>query len=251
MNSLNNLPNHVAIIMDGNGRWAQKRKLFRVAGHAKGVKRAKEIVEHAANLNIKHITLFVFGKENWLRPKTEVSFLMKLLLEQMTNEFHKFHKKNVKISFIGDRTRIDDKIVTKMIEIEELTKNNNKINLYIAIDYSGSYDILQAVNKIVQLKIAQNDSTLCDLNFFNKFLLTYPNPDPDLLIRTGGERRISNFELIQISYTELYFTDTLWPDFDKKLFEEALLWFSKRERRFGKTSEQIKNISFEGAETLC
>lgn len=237
--------------MDGNGRWAQKRKLFRVTGHAKGVKRAKEIVEYAAYLNIKHITLFAFGKENWLRPKTEVSFLMKLLLEQMTNEFHKFHKKNVRIRFIGDRTKIDMKIVNKMLEIENLTKDNDKINLYIAIDYSGSYDIIQAVNKIIQLKLTQNDSSECDLDYFNQFLLTYPNPDPDLLIRTGGEYRISNFELMQMSYTELYFTETLWPDFDKKSFEEALIWFSKRERRFGKTSEQIKNLIFESAETLC
>jgi len=231
-----NIPKHIAIIMDGNGRWAKKRLLPRIAGHAKGVKRVKELVEHCSNLGVKYLTLFAFGRENWQRPQEEVSFLMSLLVEQLDKEFYKLHEKNVKIRFIGDKTRLQTLILEKINKVEDLTKNNTKINLNIALDYSGTYDILQAVNKIIDGKI----TTQVTEEDFAKHLLTYPDPSPDLLIRTSGEMRLSNFMLWQLAYTECYFTSKLWPDFNAKALDEAIKWFCTRERRYGQISEQLK-----------
>lgn len=230
-----NIPKHIAIIMDGNGRWAKKRFLPRVAGHARGVKRVKEIVEHCSALEIKYLTLFAFGRENWKRPHEEVSFLMGLLLEQLNKEFLRLHEKGVRIRFIGDRSRLEQLICDKVIAIETLTNNNKKINLNIALDYSGSYDIVQAVNTI----LSEGKYTEITEEILEKKLLTYPDPAPDLLIRTSGEMRLSNFMLWQIAYTEMYFTSKLWPDFNKKALDEAIEWFKTRERRYGMISEQL------------
>ena len=228
------IPQHVAIIMDGNGRWAKKRLLPRVSGHVRGVKRVKEIVRHSADIGIKYLTLFAFGRENWKRPEDEVSFLMKLLYEQLDKEFYQLHEDNVKIRFIGDKTRLNLQICQKIAELEALTGNNTRLNLNIALDYSGSYDIFQAVNRVISDKITQIDE-----NDLNKYLLTYPDPHPELLIRTSGESRISNFMLLQLAYSELYFTDVLWPDFKAKELDKAISWFNNRERRFGMISEQL------------
>lgn len=230
-----NIPTHVAIIMDGNGRWAKKRLLPRVAGHAKGVKRVKEMVEHCSTLGIKYLTLFAFGRENWQRPKDEVSFLMNLLSEQITKEFYKLHEQNVKIRFVGDKTRLSVAIAEQIKDIENLTCNNQKLHLNIALDYSGTFDIVQAVNKIIESKPTEEITE----EIFSKYLLTYPDPNPDLLIRTSGESRLSNFTLWQLAYSECYFTTKLWPDFDKKALDNAIEWFNSRERRFGKISEQL------------
>ena len=230
-----NIPQHIAIIMDGNGRWAKKRFLPRVAGHAKGVKRAHEIVEHCSSIGVNVVTLFAFGRENWQRPQEEVSFLMHLLGEQIDKEFFKLHEKNVKIRFIGDRTRLNTHLIEKIEKIELATKNNTQLKLNIALDYSGSYDILQAVNQIRKNNIKGEITE----DIFNQFLLSYPDPHPELLIRTSGEMRISNFMLWQCAYSEMYFTNTLWPDFNAKELDKAIIWFNNRERRFGKISEQI------------
>ena len=234
--SILKIPEHIAIIMDGNGRWAKKRFLPRVAGHAKGVKRAHEIVEHCSSLGVKIITLFAFGRENWQRPQEEVSFLMHLLSEQIDKEFFKFHDKNVKITFIGDRSRLNTHLIDKINKIEHATINNTQLKLNIALDYSGKYDIIQAINKMREAKI-EGDITE---EIFNKFLLSRPDPDPELLIRTSGEMRLSNFMLWQCAYSEMYFVDTLWPDFKTSELDKAIQWFNNRERRFGKTSEQLE-----------
>ena len=229
------IPKHIAIIMDGNGRWAKKRLLPRVAGHVRGVRRVQEIVEHCATIGIQYLTLFAFGRENWRRPVEEVSFLMKLLYEQLEKEFSRLHEKNIHVRFIGDRSRLDKVIVDKINSIEVLTKNNTKMHLNIALDYSGTYDIIQSVNQILKsgahIQITEED--------FNKYLLTYPDPHPDLLIRTSGESRLSNFMLWQSAYAECYFTDKLWPDFDANQLDIAVNWFESRERRFGMISEQL------------
>ena len=230
------IPKHVAIIMDGNGRWAKKRLLPRATGHAKGVVRVKQIVEHCAFIGIRYLTLFAFGRDNWERPQEEVSFLMNLLSEQLSKEFYKLHEKNVKIRFIGDKLRLPKALSNKIKDIELLTVNNTKLNLNIAVDYSGTYDIVQAVNRIILDKPHQEVTE----ETFNQYILSYPDPSPDLLIRTSGEYRLSNFILWQLAYTECYFTNQLWPDFDKKSLENAVEWFNSRERRFGKTSEQLK-----------
>jgi undecaprenyl diphosphate synthase len=229
------VPRHIAIIMDGNGRWAKKRFLPRVAGHVRGVKRVKEIVKHSAKIGVKYLTLFVFSKENWQRPQEEVSFLMKLLYQKLDEEFYQLHEDGVKIRFIGDRSRLNAEICQKVSQLEELTCGNQQLNLDIALDYSGSYDIVNAVNTLlkqgVELPITEE--------IFNQQLLTHPTPAPDLLIRTGGEYRISNFLLWQIAYTELYFSDIFWPDFKPLELDRAIKWYNTRERRFGQISEQL------------
>jgi undecaprenyl diphosphate synthase len=222
--------------MDGNGRWAKKRLLPRVAGHARGVKRVKEIIEHCSHIGVKYLTLFAFGRENWKRPQTEVSFLMNLLLEQLDKEFLHLHEEDVKIRFIGDRSRLDKIICEKIEVIEKLTNANKKLNLNVAVDYSGSYDIIQAINTV----LAEGKHKNITREVLEKYLLTYPNPAPDLFIRTSGEIRISNFMLWQIAYTELYFTSKLWPDFNKQALDDAIKWFQTRERRYGKISEQLE-----------
>jgi undecaprenyl diphosphate synthase len=230
-----NIPKHIAIIMDGNGRWAKKRLLPRVAGHVRGVKRVKEIVEYCAKIGVTYLTLFAFGRENWRRPADEVTFLMKLLYEQLDKEFIKLHEQGVKIRFIGDKSRLRPEIRDKIIKLETITINNTRLNLNIALDYSGTYDITQAVNKILAQKI-----TSITEEDFSKYLLTYPDVEPELLIRTGGESRLSNFMLWQVAYSECYFTNTFWPDFKIKDLDLAIKWFNTKERRFGMISEQLE-----------
>ncbi len=227
---------HIAIIMDGNGRWAKKRLLPRVAGHVRGVKRVKDAVEYCINNGIEYLTLFAFGRENWARPEEEVSFLMKLLSEQIRKEFYKLNEKGVRIRFIGDKSRLNKVILDQINDIQNVTSNNTNLKLNIALDYSGTYDIIQAVNNIIKDK----RQTITEQEF-EKYLLTFPDPHPDLLIRTSGESRLSNFMLWQSSYSECYFTPKLWPDFTKREMELAVNWFKTRERRFGRTSEQLKD----------
>lgn len=222
------LPEHVAIIMDGNGRWAKKRGLPRVFGHREGVKAVRRSVEFAYKKGIKTLSLFSFSTENWKRPREEVMFLMNLFKETIDNEFDELIDKGIRIRFLSKREGIPDFVLERMERAESISKNNEKMNLLIALNYGGRYDIVQAVNRIIKDKIK-----VIDEESFKNYLLTHPFPDPDLLIRTSGEKRISNFFLYQIAYTELYFTETLWPDFDEEEFEKALKEYERRKRKFG------------------
>ena len=222
------LPEHVAIIMDGNGRWATKRGLPRVFGHREGVKAVKRTVKFSHEIGIKTLSLFSFSTENWKRPRDEVMFLMNLFKETIDREFDELIEKGVRIKFLSKREGIPDFVLERMDRAEELSKDNDKMNLLIALNYGGRYDIVQAVNRIIEEKKEKIDE-----ESFKKYLLTFPFQDPDLLIRTSGEKRISNFFLYQLAYTELYFTETLWPDFDESEFEKALKEYERRKRKFG------------------
>lgn len=229
------LPKHVAIIMDGNGRWAQKRFLPRTAGHREGVERVKEIVETCGNLGIKYLTLYAFSTENWSRPKDEVDTLMKLLVEYLRKELDTLHKNNVRIRVLGNIDELPELPKKEIIKAIEKTKNNEKLVLNIALNYGARDEIIQAIKKII-IDINQKKMNIEELNKenFKKYLFTKEQPDPDLLIRTSGEQRLSNFLLYQIAYTEFYFTNILWPDFKEEHFYRAILEYQKRERRFGK-----------------
>ncbi|MGC8943731.1 MAG: polyprenyl diphosphate synthase [Caldisericia bacterium] len=222
------IPESVAIIMDGNGRWASQRNLPRIQGHREGVKAVRRAVEFAYKNGIKTLSLFAFSTENWKRPSDEVMFLMNLFKETIDKEFDEIIEKGIKIKFLSRKDELPDFIIDRIKKTEEKSKLNEKMNLLIALNYGGKYDIVQAVNKIIE-----NGINKIDEDEFNKFLLNYPYKDPDLLIRTSGEMRISNFFLYQISYTELYFTEKLWPDFDENDFEKALIEYSRRKRKFG------------------
>ena len=222
------IPQHVAIIMDGNGRWAQKRSLPRVFGHREGVKAVRRSVEFAYKKGIKTLSLFSFSTENWKRPREEVMFLMNLFKETIDREFDELIERGIRIKFLSKREGIPDFVLERMERAENLSKENEKMNLLIALNYGGRYDIVQAVNRIIKEKKEKIDE-----EEFGKYLLTFPFQDPDLLIRTSGEKRISNFFLYQLAYTELYFTETLWPDFDESEFEKALKEYERRKRKFG------------------
>jgi len=222
------IPESVAIIMDGNGRWASLRNLPRIQGHREGVKAVRKAVEFSYNNGIKILSLFAFSTENWRRPNDEVMFLMNLFKETIDREFDELIEKGIKIKFLSRRDELPDFVIQRIDRSEEKSKNNEKMNLLIALNYGGRYDIVQAVNKIVEKGVEKIDE-----EEFSEYLLTYPFKDPDLLIRTSGEMRISNFFLYQISYTELYFTEKLWPDFDENDFEEAIKVYSRRKRKFG------------------
>jgi undecaprenyl diphosphate synthase len=234
------LPKHVAIIMDGNGRWAKKRGKARIFGHKKGVETVHEIVEAAGEIGVEYLTLYAFSTENWNRPKDEVDSLMMLLVSTIKSEFNTLIKNNVRLLTIGNLDDVPKKVNKKIIETVEKTKNNTGLTLIIALSYSSRWEIVNAV-KNIGYQIQQNNIKIEDINneLFNKFLTTSQIPDPELLIRTSGEYRISNFLLWQIAYSELYFTKKLWPEFEKEDFYEAINSFQNRERRFGKTSEQI------------
>ncbi len=236
----NVLPNHVAIIMDGNGRWAERRNLPRMAGHEEGVKAVEKIIKAAIEKKIKVLTLFAFGIENWGRPEQEVNFLMRLFVKNLYNQSQEFVKNNIQLRVIGDRTRIDRKLQDKIDEVQEITANNTGLTLVIAFNYSGRWDILQATRKICQ-KVHQGELKAEQVSYqhIQDVLCLSDLPEPDLFIRTSGELRISNFMLWQFAYTELYFTEILWPDFDIAALEEALLKFSLRQRRYGLTGRQI------------
>lgn len=215
-------PRHVAIIMDGNGRWAKARNLPRTAGHKAGAEAIRKVIGEAAKQNIKYLTIFAFSQENWNRPKEEVGFLMDLLLMQIKSQIKDLHKNNIRLKVIGDRSRLSPEITEEIGKAEKLTENNDGLFLLVGMSYGARQEILSAVEK-----------SKGDPEVFEKSLYTAGIPDPDLLIRTSGEHRISNFLLWQLAYTELYFSDKLWPDFTPEDFNEALKDFAARERRFG------------------
>jgi undecaprenyl diphosphate synthase len=232
------VPRHIAIIMDGNGRWAKKRLLPRVAGHKRGVEIVRSAVKTCTELGVEYLTLFAFSSENWRRPAEEVSFLMQLFVLALEQEVIKLHKNNIRLKVIGDRSRFDAKLIQLIEQAETLTAGNTGLTLTIAANYGGRWDLLQATHRMLadHPELAQTFSD-ADLE---PYLSTSYAPEPDLFIRTGGEQRISNFLLWQLAYTELYFTDTLWPDFNTAALKRAIHSFQQRERRFGRTSEQLK-----------
>ena len=235
------LPQHVAFIMDGNGRWAKKRGQIRLFGHRKGVNTVKEMLTVAGNLGIKYVTVYAFSTENWNRPVDEVGGIMNLLSKAIDDEIDNMMKNGVKVSMIGEMERLPKYLREKVAYVIERTKNNTKLNFIVALSYSGRWDIVEATRKIAQDcvdgKIAPDD---INYDMFPKYLSTAGVPDPELMIRTSGESRISNFLLYQLAYSELYFTDVLWPDFTSEELYKALISYQNRERRFGKTSEQVK-----------
>ena len=235
------IPSHIAIIMDGNGRWAKKRGLPRAAGHTVGVESVREIVKTCSRLGVKFLTLYAFSTENWRRPKDEVSMLMRLLLKSLRDETDELHQNDIKITMIGDIDKLPTEVQKELEEACEKTVNNKKMVLNLALSYSGRSEILTAAKKIADLaahnKIKPDE---IDENFFSSFLMTRDMPDPDLVIRTSGEFRVSNFLLWEIAYSEFYIADVFWPDFRKNDLYDAIKSFQKRERRFGKVSEQIK-----------
>ena len=233
-----NLPKHIAIIMDGNGRWAESKGKLRVFGHKNGVAAVKDTVEAAAEIGINFLTLYAFSTENWDRPKSEITALMSLLVSAINKETKTLMKNNIRLNTIGATDSLPSKAKKELIEAIEETKNNTKMTLILALSYSGRWEILNATKNIIADGI---DPKKIDEQFFQQYLSTKNVPDPELLIRTSGEYRISNFLLWQIAYSELYFTDTLWPDFRRKNLETAILDYQNRERRFGKTTEQIQN----------
>ncbi|MCU0350141.1 MAG: isoprenyl transferase [Flavobacterium sp.] len=236
----NKLPQHLAIIMDGNGRWAKQKGLLRTIGHENGTKSVKETVENCAKLGIKNLTLYAFSTENWNRPKLEVDTLMKLLISSLKKELDTLQKNNIKLNAIGNLTNLPPKVLKELNEVIAKTAANTRMTLTLALSYGSREELIQAVKKIsnkVKNNIISEDAI--DESIINKHLYTHNLPEVDLVIRTSGEHRISNFLLWQIAYAEFYFTDVLWPDFTKTHLEDAILSYQKRERRFGKTSEQI------------
>ena len=231
------IPKHIAVIMDGNGRWARKRFLPRIAGHKRGVETVRDLVKNCVSLKVDYLTLFAFSSENWRRPPEEVSFLMGLFMQALKREVAKLHQNNIKLIMIGDRSRFDAELVAQIEASEQLTANNTGLTLTIAANYGGRWDVLQAVNKM-QLAAPQLTGFYREDHLTPYLSMSYA-PEPDLFIRTGGEKRISNFMLWQLAYTELYFTDTLWPDFNEEAFKLAIQSYQNRERRFGRTSEQL------------
>jgi undecaprenyl diphosphate synthase len=231
------IPNHIAVIMDGNGRWARKRFLPRVAGHKRGVETVRDLVKQCAQLNVKFLTLFAFSSENWRRPEDEVSFLMGLFMDALQREVAKLHENNIRLILIGDRSRFNKNLVAQIKASEKLTAKNTGLTLTIAANYGGRWDILQAANKMIA-KNPDKAEPYVEADLAPHLTMAYA-PEPDLFIRTGGEKRVSNFLLWQLAYTELYFTDTLWPDFDAEAFQAAISSYQQRERRFGRTSEQL------------
>ena len=239
---ISNLPKHIAIIMDGNGRWAKQKSKLRVFGHKGGVQSVNDTVEAAAELGIKFLTLYAFSTENWSRPKKEVNALMNLLVNTIEAETKTLIKNDIKLISIGEINELPDKCKNKLKKAIKLTENNKRMTLILALSYSSRNEIISSIKKIATA-YKNNDIVLNDINenLLNKTLNTKNIPDPELLIRTSGEYRISNFLLWQIAYSELYFTDVLWPDFKKNNFYNAIFEYQNRERRFGKTSEQILN----------
>jgi len=237
----NKVPKHIAIIMDGNGRWAKKRGLLRVFGHEKGAKAVRETIEAAGESGVTHLTLYAFSTENWNRPKAEVDKLMNLLVSSLKKEFKTHNENNIKLCAIGNLEELPAKANKELTEVIEKTKDNDKLVLTLALSYGSRNEIVETVKGIAE-KVKNNIISIenIDDSIINEHLYTRNLPEVDLLIRTSGEQRISNFLLWQIAYAELYFTDVLWPDFKKEDLYKAILNYQNRERRFGKTSEQLK-----------
>jgi undecaprenyl diphosphate synthase len=235
------VPRHIAIIMDGNGRWAKRRFLPRVAGHRRGVEAVRNTVQACAERGVEALTLFAFSSENWRRPAEEVSLLMQLFVSALQQEVERLHRNGVRFRVIGDLSRFDTLLTGLIDEAQRLTAGNKGLVLTVAANYGGRWDIMQAVNRLRQAAGGHNEP------WSEGDLLPHLSlgdlPEPDLFIRTGGEQRISNFLLWQLAYTELYFTDTLWPDFDAAALDEAISSYRRRERRFGRTSEQLSSVS--------
>ncbi len=230
----NRIPKHVALIMDGNGRWAKKRGKERIYGHENGINAVRETLEAAGELKIPYITIYAFSTENWNRPENEVKTLMELLVKAIRNEIDSLNKNGIKLNTIGDIQSLPKECLEELKEAMNITKNNDKMNLVVALSYSSRWEIINAVKNIAE-DIKSDKLNIQNINdsCFEKYLSTTEFPDPDLLIRTSGELRISNFLLWQIAYSELYFPDVLWPDFDKNHFFKAIYEFQKRDRRFG------------------
>jgi undecaprenyl diphosphate synthase len=252
------VPRHICLIMDGNGRWARDRFMPRVAGHKRGVESVRETVKACGELGVEYLTLFAFSSENWRRPAEEVSVLMQLFLRALENEVAKLHHNAIRFKVIGDLTPFDARIREQIARAEALTANNQKLTLTIAANYGGRWDILQATNKVLADKVnhwrassGENGSqspTVADFGAVTEaeiaqYLSMSYAPEPDLFIRTGGEERISNFLLWQLAYTELYFTSELWPDFNRESLHKAVESYRTRERRFGRTSEQVQSAN--------
>jgi undecaprenyl diphosphate synthase len=233
------LPVHVAIIMDGNGRWARQRGMERNFGHEQGVNAVRSVIECAAELGLKYLTLYTFSTENWSRPDDEISALMRIMVQSLNNETATLIKNNVRLMAVGDLQRLAGDVRERLFETIKLTSSANGLNLVVALSYSSRWEIVEAARKLAEdVTNSRITPSQIDEAAFEKHLTTYGIPDPELMIRTSGELRISNFLLWQLAYTELYFTDLLWPDFGKEDFYKAVLDYQKRERRFGKTSEQ-------------
>jgi len=235
------LPNHIAIIMDGNGRWAKSKGLLRSIGHQNGAKTVKEVVETCAKINVKYLTLYAFSTENWNRPKLEVELLMKLLISSLKKEVKTLQKNNIKLSTIGNLNSLPTKVAKELKDVIEKTKDNNRLTLTLALSYGSREELIKTIKEI-SLKVKNNliSPENIDKSVINNHLYDHYLPDVDLLIRTSGEQRISNFLLWEIAYAELFFTDILWPDFNNENLFEAILNYQNRERRFGKTSDQLK-----------
>ena len=235
-----NLPKHIAIIMDGNGRWAKQQGMMRAFGHENGTKSVRQTVEACAELGVENLTLYAFSTENWNRPKLEVQTLMKLLVSSLKKEISTLQNNNIKLAAIGNLSTLPKKVHKELLEVIEQTKGNTRMTLTLALSYGSREELLNTVKEI-SIKVKNNIISLekIDESIINEHLYTHNLPDVDLLIRTSGEQRISNFLLWQIAYAELYFTSVLWPDFTKQHLYEAIIEYQKRERRFGKTSEQL------------
>lgn len=234
------IPEHVAVIMDGNGRWAKSRALPRHAGHRSGVKSVRETVEYAAKCGVSYLTLFAFSSENWRRPKDEVSKLMNLFLEALQREVDDLHRNNVKLRFVGAREQLQQGLIGKIAAAEDKTADNTGLTLLVAVAYGGRWDIVEAA-KSLAIKVRDGDMEIEDIDDsqFSASLSMAGIPDPDLLIRTGGEQRISNFLLWNLAYAELWFCDCLWPEFDAVQFDAALAYYASRQRRYGHTGDQV------------
>jgi len=241
--NLDRLPKHIAIIMDGNGRWANERGKPRIFGHRNGVKSVRETTEAAAEIGIKHLTLYAFSTENWNRPKLEVNALMALLVDTIRKEIATLNKNDICLNSIGDTSKLPKRTEIALMEAIEATKKNSRMNLNLALNYSGRWDIKNATQRIAaEVKEGLLEIDQIDDKLFSSYLSTSISPDPELMIRTSGEQRISNYLLWEMAYSELYFTNKLWPDFRKEDLYEAIVEFQHRERRFGKTGEQtVKN----------
>ena len=231
------LPRHVAIIMDGNGRWAKKRHLPRFAGHRRGVSTVRDTVKHCLERGIEYLTLFAFSSENWRRPDEEVSLLMDLFVRALQQEVSKLNRNGVRLRVVGDLSRFGPELQALILASEEKTSTNTKLTLTIAANYGGRWDIMQAVNRMIAAQ-PDKQGQWCEADLTPYLAMSYA-PEPDLFVRTGGEERVSNFLLWQLAYAEFYFTDTLWPEFDSAAFDAAIASYQSRERRFGRTSEQL------------
>ncbi|MBR5694791.1 MAG: isoprenyl transferase [Paludibacteraceae bacterium] len=236
----NRIPQHVAIIMDGNGRWAKSKGLDRIFGHREGVDSVDKVMEAASDLGVKYITLYAFSTENWNRPDTEVNALMEILSEALKKYIEKISQNNVRLMVIGDKSRLSKVTLSNLSEAEKMTEGNTGLTMILAISYSSRWEIVEATKRIAaEVKTGALNVEAINEQIFSNHLATAGIPDPDLLVRTSGELRISNFLMWQLSYSELYFTPVSWPEFKKEQFFEAIIDYQKRERRFGKTSEQL------------